>query len=369
MYVQRLRQLCETILSQPDSVSYYNWMYDDGVVLKGLEYAEEITADPRIFPYTKAYVDHFVTEDGRIPAVEKRPPSADCINNGKVIFHVFRRTGEQRYETALRYLYDYILKHPRLHDVSGFAHKAVYPDQMWLDGLYMMEPLYAEFVREWGPADRFKDIADQFAYIEQFTYDEDKQLFYHAYDHSRRMFWCDPATGHSPCFWGRAMGWLGMAAVDALDYIPDSFPKQRAILIRVLNKLCDGLLRYQNQNGVWYQVVDQGGRTGNYEEASCSCMYAYTLKKGVQKGYLAPSFDKAAQRAMDGIWSRFVTEDASGLLHIHQVCQVAGLGPEKKPERDGSYEYYIGEPVVDDDNKAVGALLCALSVFARQSGK
>lgn len=354
---EKMLQLCETVLTGTESVSVHNWMYEDGVLLEGLLQAEKLTGDRRIFPFVKQYIDSFVTEDGQIPKVAKRPSSVDCVNNAKVLLEVYRRTREERYRKALEYFYQYIKKHPRLTGTTAFAHKAIYHDQMWLDGLYMMQPLYARLIPEFGEEADYRDVAAQFAYIEQFAYDEEKQLFYHAYDHSRKMFWSDDKTGHSQCFWGRAMGWLGMALTDTLDAIPQSLMNERNILLRVLKKLADGVCRWQNEKGVWYQVTDQGSREGNYMEASCSCMYACFLLRAVQAGYLSHEYDACIENAIDGIFKEFVTTDEDGNMHVHQVCLVAGLGPDKYPHRNGTFEYYMSEPVVDDDNKARGPLL------------
>lgn len=360
-YHKKMLQLCETVLTQPESVSVYNWMYEDGVLLEGLLRVEKLTQDLRIFPFVKEYVDSFVTEDGRIPKVESRPSSVDCINNAKIILAVYERTREEKYKKALEYFYQYIQKHPRLSGTTAFAHKVVYQDQMWLDGLYMLQPFYARLVPEFGKETDYQDIAAQFEYIYRFAYDEEPQLFYHAYDHSRNMFWSDDKTGHSPCFWGRAMGWLGMALVDTLEAIPEKFKEERDVLLKVLKKLADGICRWQNEQGVWYQVTNQGEREGNYMESSCSSMYVCFLLKAVRAGYLSAAYEKCAYKGLEGIFKEFVSVDEEDMIHVHNVCQVAGLGPAKKPHRDGTFEYYISEPIVSDDNKARGPLLLALT--------
>lgn len=357
IYKEKMLQLCETVLTEPESVSVHNWMYEDGVLLEGLLQAEKITGDQRIFTFVKEYIDTFVTEEGQIPKVEKRPSSVDCVNNAKIILEVYKRTGEEKYRKVLEYFYQYIKKHPRLTGITAFAHKVIYKDQMWLDGLYMMQPLYARLVPEFGEEADYRDVAAQFEYIYKFAYDEEKQLFYHAYDHSKNMFWSDDVTGRSRCFWGRAMGWLGMALVDTLDAIPEKFEKERNILLDVLKKLADGICRWQNDKGVWYQITDQGQREGNYMESSCSCMYACFLLKAVQRGYLDGQYEICIEKAIEGIFKEFVTTDEDGNMHVHNVCLVAGLGPDKHPHRDGTFEYYMSEPVVDDDNKARGPLL------------
>ncbi len=362
MYKDWMKKVYETALNREESVSYYNWMYEDGVLLKGMEAAGLLMDDDRYLQFTKDYVDAFVTEDGHIPFVEKRAASVDCLNNGKNIFTVYHWTKEDRYNKALTLLRQRIDTHPRLDGCRAFAHKIVYANQMWLDGLFMLQPLYAQFTSEWGPESCFDDIAEQFRLITRFAYNEEKGLYYHAYDHSKSMFWADPDTGCSPNFWGRAMGWLSMAAVDCLDFFPAEHPGRKPIL-DLIEKIAAGIIRYQSPEGVWYQVLDQADRAGNYPESSCSCMFAYFLKKGVQMGYLPDSYLPYAQKALDGIFHEFVTEK-DGFVNISNVCLVAGLGPNKRPERDGSYEYYISEPVVDNDNKAFGPLLHTLVRFS-----
>ncbi len=362
MYINRMKQVYETALTRKNSVSETNWMYEDGVLLRAMAATGALLEDDRYLSFLKRYIDNFVTEDGRIPFVENRPPSVDCLNNGKVIFTLYHITHEDRYKKALAYLKSCIERHPRLDGCGGFAHKKIYPNQMWLDGLFMLQPLYAEYTKEWGPYECFEDIAKQFALITRFAYDEEKGLYYHAYDHSRSMFWADPVTGCSPHFWGRAMGWLAMAAVDTLDYFPADHPGRNAIL-DVVEKIAAGIVRYQSPSGVWYQILDLADRKGNYKESSCTCMFAYFLKKSVQMGYLPDSFLSSADKAMDGIFSEFINEK-DGLVHIGNVCLVAGLGPAKKPHRNGSFAYYISEPVVEDDNKAFGPLLWALTRYA-----
>lgn len=364
-YTDLMHRIYETTLINENSVSLYNWMYEDGVLLKAMEATGSLFNDTRWIPFLETYVNAFVTEDGEIPFVKKRPPSVDCLNNGKVIWALYHQLPLPKYKNALEYLREKITTHPRLDHCAGFAHKAVYSNQMWLDGLFMLQPLYAEYTKEWGPSQCFDDIARQFALITKFAYDKEKQLYYHAYDHSRSMFWANKETGTSPHFWGRAMGWLSMAAVDCLDYFPADHPGRKPIL-EVITNIAEGIVRYQSPSGVWYQILDMAEREGNYKESSCSCMFTYFLIKSVQMGYLPSTYLAYAYKAMEGVLKEFVTIDEQGNVHIHNVCLVAGLGPAKKPERDGSFAYYISEPVVSDDNKAFGPFLHALTRFAME---
>jgi unsaturated rhamnogalacturonyl hydrolase len=250
---------------------------------------------------------------------------------------------------------------------GGFWHKKIYPEQMWLDGLYMAEPFYAEYAATFREGADFDDIARQFVLMERHARDSRTGLLYHGWDESRKQRWADPATGRSPNFWGRAMGWYAMALVDTLDYFPKGHP-QRAELLAILRRLAAAVEKYQEpESGLWYQVLDRGGAEGNYLEASASCMFVYALAKGVRQGYLPASYLKVARKGYQGIVGRFVETDAGGLVSLKGIVSVAGLGGS--PYRDGSYQYYLSEKVVADDPKGVGAFLMASSEMERAAGR
>lgn len=365
MYIELMNQVLDTTFRRKNTISYTNWAYEDGVLLKGLQYAYDLTKEESYYDFIEEYLSHYITEEGDIPPITKRPPSVDSLNNGKIILAAYKHTGRKCYEKPLEIIMEAISKHPRLENSQAFAHKEVYKNQMWLDGLFMLQPLYAELADTYTIEGAWDDIAAQFDLITKYCYDTEKQLYYHAYEQTKSIFWCDKETGCSKHFWGRAMGWLSMAAVETLDFFPIDHPGRSAIL-DVVNKIAEGIIRYQTDTGVWYQILDMQGEPGNYKESSCSTMFAYFLKKSVMKGYLGTEYLQYAKKALDGIYEEFITVDEDGLLHIHQVCLVAGLGPIDNPHRDGTYAYYMSEPIVDDDNKAFGTLLCALTLYAKE---
>lgn len=201
------------------------------------------------------------------------------------------------------------------------------------------------------------DIAHQFILIEQHTRDPHTGLLYHAWDESKQQRWANPETGCSPHFWGRAIGWYGMAIVDVLDFLPRDHP-HRAALIAILQRALDAIVRVQDaRTGVWYQVLDQAARAGNYLEASASSMFVYAMAKGARQNYLDEKFASIARRAFAGIVARFVTTNTNGTLNLHFTCQSAGLGGA--PYRDGSYEYYVSEPIITNNHHGVGAFILA----------
>jgi unsaturated rhamnogalacturonyl hydrolase len=228
---------------------------------------------------------------------------------------------------------------------------------MWLDGLYMAAPFYAEYASVFQEPQDFADITKQFSLIEQRGRSPKTGLLYHAWDESRQQAWADKTTGTSHIFWARGMGWYMMALVDTLQYYPKDDPG-RAKLLEILGRTAAAVVRYQDKRtGLWYQVMDKPEADGNYYEASAACMFAYALQKGVRLGYLPRSYSEDAARGWNGILSHFVQVDASGAVTLTGTVQAVGLGGD--PYRDGSYAYYTHAPVANNDPKGVGAFLLA----------
>ena len=338
------------------------WAYEWGLVLRSIEQVWLKTHEDRYLEYVRTAVDEFVDPGGNIRTYRLEEYNLDRINPGKLLFRLYSETGEERYRRAVHLLRQQLRTHPRTSE-GGFWHKHIYPHQMWLDGIYMAAPFYAEFAATFDEPEAFDDVAHQILLIQKQTRDPVTGLLYHGWDESRSQKWADPETGCSPSFWGRAMGWYAMGVVDVLDHLPVDHPRRGAI-IRVLQEMIASLVAVQDPlAGVWHQVLDQGDREGNYLEASASCMFVCAMAKGVRKGYIDREYLDAAQRGYAGILDQFVEVDGQGLVNLNQICSVAGLGrgpgqPEK-PYRDGSFEYYIGEPVVANDHKGVGSFILA----------
>ncbi len=343
------------------------WTYDHGVVLKGIEGVWLSTGDGKYFSYIQQGIDHFVNDDGTIRTYALADYNLDNIFPGRNLLLLYKVTGQEKYKQAAALLREQLTGQPRTSD-GGFWHKKIYPYQMWLDGIYMGEPFYAEYAATFRDAAAFDDIAKQFVLMERHARDPITGLLYHGWDESKKQRWADPATGHSPNFWGRAMGWYAMALVDTLDYFPRDHP-QRVVLLAILNRLAAAIEQYQDPgSGLWYQILDKGAEQGNYLEASAACMFVYALAKGTRNGYLADAYLSVAQKGYKGIVDRFVKTDASGQLNLEGTVGVAGLGGN--PYRDGSYQYYLSEKVVTNDPKGVGAFLLAsneMEIAGKQS--
>lgn len=332
------------------------WTYDHGLVLKGIERVYLGTHDKQYLDFIQRSMDHFVADDGSIRTYKLDDYNIDNILPGRNLLFLYKTTGQEKYRKAAALLREQLNTHPRTSE-GGFWHKKIYPSQMWLDGLYMGEPFYAEYATTFKEDAAFADIAKQFILMERHSRDDKTGLLYHGWDESKQQRWANPITGRSPNFWGRAMGWYAMALVDTLDHFPQQHP-QRGDLIMILKRLARAVAKYQDaRSGLWYQVLDKGGAKGNYLEASAACMFVYALAKGVHNGYLPASYMKTANNGYRGIQREFVKYDASGRFNLAGTVSVAGLGGN--PYRDGSYEYYISEKVVTNDPKGIGAFLLA----------
>ena len=333
------------------------WSYDQGVILKGIEGVWNATGDGKYFNYIQKSMDVFVSDDGNIRGYKHDEFNIDHVNNGKLLLLLYRVTGREKYKKAADLLRGQLREHPRTSE-GGFWHKKVYPYQMWLDGLYMGEPFYAEYAMLFHEDTAFNDIARQFILMEKHARDPRTGLLYHGWDESKQQKWANKNTGLSPNFWARSLGWYGMALVDALDYFPVDHP-QRKELINILNRFAKAYTHYQDpKSGLWYDIPDKQTTPKNYKEASASCMLVYTLAKGVRKGYLPSSYLANAKKGFDGIIKEFINVDANGQVNLKGTVAVSGLGGN--PYRDGSFEYYMSEPVIVNDPKGMGAFInCA----------
>lgn len=332
------------------------WDYCHGLELQSMLDVYDRYGDARFYEYALAYADTMVNADGTIKKYKLEDYSLDRVNSGKFLFRIYDQTKDVKYKKALDLMRSQLDTHPRNAD-GGFWHKKIYPNQVWLDGIYMGAPFYAEYAYRNSQVDAYADIINQFLMAARHTYDSKTDLFRHACDVSRKERWADSQTGQSLHSWGRAMGWYAMAFVDALDFIPRHEVKRDSMLT-VFNHLARMVKRLQDEKtGLWYQVLDRSGDKGNYLESSCSAMFVYALFKGVRMGYLDAAYLPVAVKGYKGILKHFIEVDKQGLVTITQACAVAGLGG--KVYRSGDYDYYINEAIRPNDAKAVGPFIMA----------
>ena len=336
-----------------------SWNYIDGCMMTALLAMSEITGDRQYADFAERCIDWFVDESGAIRGYEAEACNLDDINEGRVLFTLYRTSGKEKYKKAAQFLRGQLERQPRTPE-GNFWHKAIYPNQVWLDGLYMAQPFYALYEREFGAGD-YSDILSQIENVRRHMRDEEKGLYYHGYDASRKAFWADPVTGRSQNFWLRSIGWFAVALADLSEILPEG--AERARLREIFAELMQSVDRYADEEtGLYWQVVDQGGREGNYLETSGSSMLAYAMLKGARLGILGKEYAAKGEKTFRGIVERYLSF-TDGELNLGGICLVAGLGPENNRRRDGSYEYYISEPVVQNDAKGVAPfLLCYTEV-------
>jgi unsaturated rhamnogalacturonyl hydrolase len=331
------------------------WNYDQGVILKGIEGLWKFTGGGTYFDYMQTSMDLFVDEKGNIRTYKFGDYTLDNILCGRILLTLYKVTGKKKYYVAASALRKQLSQQPRINE-GGFWHKKVYTNQMWLDGLYMAEPFYAEWAATFHEDSDFNDIARQFIVMENHAREPKTGLLYHGYDKSKKEAWANKTNGLSSNFWVRAMGWDGMGLVDALPYFPKDQPKRKE-LIDILNRFADAVAKVQDpQSGLWWDILNFPGSKGNYQEASASCMFVYVLAKGVRLGYLPCSYLAVAKKGYAGIIKKFITND-NGQTNLEGTVSVSGL--DGHPYRDGTYNYYINENAVTNDPKGVGAFLLA----------
>lgn len=363
--VRLSEQMAATLLMQhQDSIAYVkegktaHWEYEQGILLKAMERMWEHTGDARYFQYIQKIMDQYIQADGQIKTYQLNKYNIDMITPGRVLLTLYQQTlpQKEKYKKAADLLYKQLQEHPRTKE-GGFWHKKIYPYQMWLDGLYMAQPFYAEYSLLLGLDTNWEDIANQFVWMEKNSRNPKTGLLYHGWDESKTQAWAHPETGQSPNYWSRAMGWYAMALVDVLDYFPVNHPRRKDLLT-ILQRFLPAVVRYQDpKTGGWYQVTDRMGETGNYIEASGTAMFTYALAKAVRKGYVDKSYFQYAEKAYQGIQQNLITTDEKGFVHLENTVSVSGLGG--KPYRDGSYGYYLSEKIRQDDIKGAGPLIFA----------
>lgn len=340
------------------------WTYDQGVILKGIEGLWFRTGDSKYFNYMQKCMDFFVNDKGEIRTYKQADYNLDNLLCGRILISLYNVTGKEKYYKAATTLREQLKTQPRTNE-GGFWHKKIYPYQMWLDGLYMAEPFYAEYSATFNEPQNFDDIANQFIWMEQHARDNKTGLLYHGWDESREQKWANPQTGNSPHFWARAMAWYGMALVDVLENFPKDSKNYNA-LVGILQRFASAIQKVQDaKTGLWYDIINMPNGHGNYLESSASSMFVCATAKGVRLGLLPASFAVMAKKGYDGILKNFIETDANGQTNLKGTVTVSGLGGN--PYRDGSYEYYMSEKVITNDPKGVGAFIQAANEMELQS--
>ena len=333
-----------------------SWNYIDGCMIKAVLELYHIRKDSGYLEFADRFIDYFVQEDGSITSYDPLEYNLDNVNAGKTLFDLYQLTGKEKYRKAIDTVYSQLKGQPRT-STGNFWHKQIYPNQVWLDGLYMAQPFYMQYELTYNNGKNCHDSYSQFLNVYRLMRDLRNGLYYHAYDDSRESFWCDKVTGLSDNFWLRALGWYAMALIDTVEIMPDSMTEEKSKLSGIYRELIDSMLPYQDgDTGMWYQVVNRGRISPNYLETSGSAIFAYAIMKSVRLGLLDASYFACGKKAFDGICSRYLSEK-DGELQLDGICLVAGLG--NKEMREGTFDYYMREPIVQNDAKGVAPLILA----------
>jgi rhamnogalacturonyl hydrolase YesR len=338
----------------PEGAGDARWTYTTGLLAYALDRVGESVGDKTYQRWAADTISSFVQADGTVETYRPETFNIDQINSGKMLLRLWQQTGEERYRIAAEHLLEQLANHPKTSE-GAFWHKKIYPHQVWLDGVYMGAPFYSEAGRLMNRSEWQDAMVHEFLIVEKHLRDPQTGLYFHGWDESKSMFWADSETGLSEEFWGRGLGWYAMAIVDVLDTL-DPESEGAAELRRQLADLAEALIAVQDdETGVWWQILDQPGKPGNFLESSASSMFVYTLARGINQGYLDKKYAAAARRGYVGLVEQFFLLEADHSVTLTGVCEVAGLGFG----RDGSYDYYMGTPIVQNDPKGLGpALLC-----------
>ncbi len=330
--------------------------YHQGVFLRGMQMIYEITNDEKYFDYIKRWVDSVIDENGNVKCMQK--DELDDIQAGNLLYFLYDKTNDERYMTAIKALIG-LLENWKKNEKGGFWHKDRHPDQMWLDGIYMASPFMAEYARRTNNAEFYEEVEKQTDLMNTYLKDEKTGLFFHGWDCSKKVHWCDKETGRSPEKWGRAMGWYTMAMLDIMEnYPPES--EKRKLFAENERSIINALLKFRDSGSkVWYNIVDKGGMEGNFLEASCTCLYVYSLCKGVRMGVLDDSFKETARESYDGVM-KLMREDASGDFFVSNV--VIGTGID-------NFAYYASVPRNENDLHGVGAFLMMCAEYYKLFGE
>ncbi|MBR5020655.1 MAG: glycoside hydrolase family 88 protein [Oscillospiraceae bacterium] len=330
------------------------WNYIDGCMMIALLNMHKITGQARYYDFAENFLDYYVFEDGSIRGFKEEEYNLDNICEGRVLFDVYAKSGKEKYRKAIDTLYGQILRQPRTHE-GNFWHKAIYPNQVWLDGLYMAQVFYARYTTDLEGGKNYADIRRQFRTVREKMFDPATGLYRHGYDASKTAFWAgEDGCSRNP--WLRSLGWFSAALIDVTAEVKDD-PEFVAEMTGIARELAQNLLPYIDaDSGMLWQVPNQVGREGNYPETSGSAMVAYFYLKGARLGILDKSYAPVGAKIFQSICDRYLTE-TDGKLNLGGICLVAGLGPENNRRRDGTYEYYISEPIVENDAKGLAPFL------------
>ncbi len=350
----------EKLLSSKENA----WNYIDGCMLRSLFALTEITGEDKYAAFAESYLSYYVADDGSMRGYRLEDYNLDNICEGNALFDAYQRTGKAKYHKAMDILHEQLRLQPRTYEGS-YWHKAIYPNQVWLDGLYMAQVFAARYTSKFEQGAGYDDILAQYRTVRQRMFDEATGLYRHGYDASKMAFWAE-SDGKSPNPWLRSLGWYASSLVDVLEQVQGAKHPICTKLASLAKELSNNIKRFIDpKSDMLWQVPTRIGDEGNYPETSGSAMLAYFLMKGARLGTLDSTDAAVGKGIFDAICNRYLKEE-DGKLTLSGICLVAGLGPEDNRRRDGSYSYYISEPIVVNDAKGLAPFLMSYIEVLRQ---
>lgn len=362
MNKEKIESFIESYYSTSDHVRFNKWNYEDGCILLAAIELYKATNNKTFRDFVVNYMSSYVLEDGTILHYNLEDYNLDNIAPGRALMFAYEETGEERYFKAIQLLMKQLEAHPRT-ESGNFWHKKIYPNQVWLDGLFMAQPFYMTYETKYGKKEGYNDIVSQYDNVRKNLFNEDKGLYYHGFDESRSIFWADKVTGLSKNFWLRAIGWFQMSIVETMEQMSKAVYEIYDDLQVIFKEGTKGILKYQDpKSKLFYQVVDHPEVKGNYLETSGSAMIAASILKACRMKVLLPEryWGIGEEILKELIDQKLVMEN--GQMVLKDCCAVAGLGPNEN-RRDGSVEYYLSEPIINNDNKAIAALFIAYAQY------
>lgn len=319
--------MTDSVIQRTVIPSYH---YSQATLYTGLENVIALTSNATIKAFYRAQIDALVLSNGSIASYDYAKHSLDNYRLGNNILWWYEQTGEEKFKTAAEGIKATLDSHPR-NEAGGFWHRdPTYPNQMWLDGIFMADTFYAKYVSLFQPenATAWADIALQYDTIDNVTR-KDNKLLVHGYDESKVAVWADPETGAAPLIWARADGWYFMALLEVIALFPSKYTAIRSRLIGYFTEQAAGLKTAQDETGGWWNIMDTQYEDvdGNYIESSASAMFTVGWIRGINRGLLdSTTYGSVAETAYKSLIKTFVTENANGTINWEGTVEVGSLG-------------------------------------------
>lgn len=326
--------------------------YHHGVFLLGIESAYLQNKNEEYGKYLEEYIENAVDSNKRLNRIEGHfwcsLESLDFRHAGNLLCRIYKETGDKRYLQSIGELVETLKTDYPKNSHGGLWHMKSQPNQMWLDGLYMVGPLCARYCVLSGKREFGEMAINQAILMYENMRDTKNNLLYHGWDDSFQAEWADKKTGLSAEKWGRALGWFVVASVEILEVLGADFPGA-CILLEYVKNIFESLITVQKESGYWCQVIDKPYAEGNWEETSGTCLIIYAMAKALRLGFINKKYAKNIKSGYAVIVDSLKT-NGNGEIVLDKIC--IGTCIDK-----GTYEHYISRETVENDLHGGGAFL------------